>query len=287
MNMKIQTMSVVVGTNACNAKCPFCIAHQTSSAELPQVRPESINWRNFKKACTLAEVGQCTTIMLTGKGEPTLYPDLVTAYLEQIRQFKIPFVEMQTNGMVLMNEKYHQYLRDWYDLGLNTICLSAVSPHHVKNKEIYGDKYLNLYDLVPHLINYGFTIRLSIMMLKNFVDSPEEIDYLVKFCKSLGIKQLTVRPIVATDGSSDEANWTTGHTLSDRANKQINSHVKHNATALRTLEHGGVVYDYNGQNICLYNCLTTNKDPEHMRQIIFYPDGTITDDWQYAGSTIL
>jgi len=33
--MKIQTMSVVVGTSACNAKCPFCVSSTTFTPDLP------------------------------------------------------------------------------------------------------------------------------------------------------------------------------------------------------------------------------------------------------------
>jgi hypothetical protein len=53
------------------------------------------------------------------------------------------------------------------------------------------------------------------------------------------------------------------------------------------LSHGGVVYDVYGQNVCYTNALTTNKSSEDIRQIIFFPDGTISHDWKYTGAVLL
>ena len=59
------------------------------------------------------------------------------------------------------------------------------------------------------------------------------------------------------------------------------------ATRLLNLPHGGVVYDYDGQNVCISNCLTGTTDPNDIRQIIFFPDGQIRYDWRYAGARLL
>jgi hypothetical protein len=37
-----------------------------------------VNWRNFHKACRLAQLSDAITAMFTGKGEPTLFPDQIT-----------------------------------------------------------------------------------------------------------------------------------------------------------------------------------------------------------------
>ena len=36
--MRIQTISVVVGTRAGNARCPFCVSRMTGFSELPATR---------------------------------------------------------------------------------------------------------------------------------------------------------------------------------------------------------------------------------------------------------
>jgi hypothetical protein len=59
------------------------------------------------------------------------------------------------------------------------------------------------------------------------------------------------------------------------------------ATRLLELPHGGVVFDHNGQNVAIGNCLTGTTDPDDIRQIIFFPDGRIAYDWRYPGARIL
>ncbi|KKK85560.1 hypothetical protein LCGC14_2772060, partial [marine sediment metagenome] len=77
--MKTHTFSIVVGTNACNANCPFCVSKMTG----PVPVSKHINWSRFTTACRI--VGQArdglVTVLLTGKGEPMLYPEQITNYL--------------------------------------------------------------------------------------------------------------------------------------------------------------------------------------------------------------
>ena len=54
------------------------------------------------------------------------------------------------------------------------------------------------------------------------------------------------------------------------------------------LPHGGVVYDFQGQNLCMTDCLTMSPSSEDgLRQIIFYPSGKLTYDWQYKGAILM
>ena len=54
-----------------------------------------------------------------------------------------------------------------------------------------------------------------------------------------------------------------------------------------SLSHGGNIYDIDGQNLCYTNCLTTSPSTEELRQIILYPDGTISFDWKYKGAFLM
>ena len=82
--MKIQTFSIVAGSEACNARCPFCISKMTVAHGIDLKEPE-VNWRNLRKACLLAQACGVTTAMITGKGEPTLFPNQITRYLHEMR----------------------------------------------------------------------------------------------------------------------------------------------------------------------------------------------------------
>ena len=238
--------------------------------------------------------------MLTGKGEPTLYPNLIREYINYAREH-FPFIELQTNGIMLKelnvknsfvdregNRVKMSHLEEWYKLGLTTICLSAVHYWNDLNQKIYSDKYPDLRETIKMLHSEGFSVRLSIMMLKGYVDTPDQVNEMVNFCKTYKVKQLTFRPIAHPDNdNSDITKWIKEHTLSEDELSTIKTFLKNNATPVLHLSHGATVYDYWGQNVCLTDCLTTNETDENMRQIIYYPDGTISYDWKYEGAVLL
>jgi len=284
--MKIQTMSIVCGTRACNANCPFCVSKMTPEAELH----ESINWHNLRKACQLAKIGGATTVLITGKGEPTLHPMDILMYLRHLREWgEFPFIELQTNGIELMGSLDKDDLEQWYIEGLNTICLSAVHYESRYNKQIYGDKYHSLPNVVSFLHNIGFTVRLSVMMIKDYIDTWEKVVALAQYCREEEIDQLTIRPITGptVPGKSEVADWVEEHKPDDTGIVRIKNKMREYATPVLHLSHGAVVYDFDGQNICLSNCLTTNETADDIRQIIFYPNGRIAYDWKYKGAILL
>jgi len=115
--MKIQTFSIVAGTEACNAHCPFCVSKMTGHTGAAPTTGD-INFRNLRKAVQLAKLGGCTTVLITGKGEPTLCPDEIQTYLIEVgREF--PFIELQTNGLSIGRAavdpavKMDDRLRNW------------------------------------------------------------------------------------------------------------------------------------------------------------------------------
>jgi len=287
--MKIQTMSVVCGTISCNAKCPYCVSKTTPGANLST----DVNWRNFGVACKLADKAGATTVLLTGKGEPTLYPQLITRYLLELQKYNFPLIELQTNGIELDSlsverRTLHPFLQQWYDLGMTTVSLSAVHYWQDMNRKIYGDNYPKLEDTVKLLHDFGFSVRLSIMMMKGYVDTPEQVNEMHNFCQINKVEQLTIRPIACPEkDTSDVSKWIKEHTLDDNELLTIKHFVQDNATKVLDLSHGAKVYDYFGQNLCLSNCLTTNETDDNIRQIIFYPGGSISYDWKYKAAILL
>lgn len=289
--MRFQTFTVVVGTKACNAKCPFCISAQTGFFGTP---PE-VNWRNFHIACNLAQKADTTTVLLTGKGEPTLYPDHVTDTLRELQPYKFPLIEMQTNGITIASGKINDFtLRAWYDLGLTTIALSVVHYDSELNRSLYVPDNKTLpYNYLPALIeklhNIGFSVRLCVMLLKNYIDIPEKVQKMIDFAKSNKVEQLTLRNITTTEGESSNpvTLWTKEHALSPAELQNINQTVQDRGTLIYKLMHGMNVYDVDGQNVCLGTCLTRDANQSDSRQLIFFPDGSLYYDWQYKGARIL
>src|SRR3989304_9471286 len=98
--MKIQTFSIVAGSEACNARCPFCISKMTPPLGVTLKEPK-VNWRNFKKACRLAQSCGVTTAMITSKGEPIIFPKQISKYLRAMQIYEFPIIEVQTNGIMI------------------------------------------------------------------------------------------------------------------------------------------------------------------------------------------
>lgn len=95
--MKFQTISLVAGGPGCNARCPFCISKMTSKKEVSV--DLGVNNRNLLKALTLAWRSGVNTAIITGKGEPLLYPGHVDMYIRTMQEAApFPFIELQTNG---------------------------------------------------------------------------------------------------------------------------------------------------------------------------------------------
>lgn len=289
--MKVLTLSVVVGDNKCNARCPYCVSRMTpkNDIDVAPISPNTINWHNFHKACRLAMASGATTALLTGKGEPTLYPDLIEHYLKQLNLIGFPIIELQTNGIQLAKPEFRNHLERWHELGLNTIALSIVSTLNIINEEIvYGKKtevWLSI--LVDKLHRIGFSVRLSLIMLKGYVDSSWMIYNTIRDVKNLGAEQLTLTPVNMPDNSknTEVLEWVRNHQLEKYQLKAIKRWLDKVGTKLMTLPHGAIIYDVDGQNVCLSNCLTKPVD-EDIRQLIFFPDGHLYYDWQYPGAII-
>jgi molybdenum cofactor biosynthesis enzyme MoaA len=300
--VKIQTFSIVIGTKACNAKCPFCVSRMTGFDPVIGKVAE-INEINFEKACRLAEIGGTTTVLMTGKGEPTLYPREITAYLSLLQRRKnaFPFIEIQTNaielGRIARKEPSKvpgfssSDVTQWREMGLNTIAISNVGQVHDWNKRIYGEAYGDLGPTIDFLHETGFTVRLCTMLQKECVDDAVKLQDLVTFCRKHGVDQLTVRPIRKPKATKDggATDFVTQYGLDEAEEHAISDFIHEKGTLLARLMHGAAIFDLDGQNLCLSDCLTTNQESDHddIRTLIFYSDGTLSYDWQYEGAKIL
>ena len=292
MSKEIATFSIVAGSLACNARCPFCVAPMTPANGIGTKEP-TINWRNFAKAAQYARDGRCSTAMITSKGEPTIFPDQVTKFLEKLQPFNFPIIEMQTNALLIAEGKKvtDAHLQQWYDLGLTTIAISIVHYEATKNREIYTPhklEYIDLPAVLAKLHAVGFSVRLAVVLVKGYLDSVDEIKNMVAFAKANKVEQLTMRPVTKPDESENESifKWTSEHHVTTDFVNEVNMLLKAGGHVIDELAHGATVYDYQGQNVCMTNCLTIATSEHELRQVIFYPDGHLRYAWQYSGAVI-
>ncbi len=291
--MKFKMFSVVVGTEACVASCPFCVSCEKINKK--NIIEPKVNWRNLKIAANLANRSNIDTVMLTSRGEPTLFPDQITEYLKNLKEFNFPFIELQSNciPIALNKEKYRNYLKDWYNYGLTTIAISVVSSNEEENRKIYmpkADKYVDLAGLIKFLHSFGFSIRLTCVCCKNITDTPEKISEFIKFAKDNKIEQTTLRPVNDEFRRKSAQEWIKKNRLDDEDKLKIKNFLDKNGTKLLEIGRIGTIYDVNGQNVCLslpLNKYTRDTNPENLRNLIFFQDGHIRYEWEMEGGILL
>lgn len=297
--MEFQTMSLVAGNHICNARCPFCVSRMTHEHDI-KGKAADINLRNLRKAIQLAKEGGVTSVLITGKGEPTLYPEHITEYLMELDNAGgFPFIELQTNAWLFEQTRFkdvivEELLKKWHRLGLTTIMISNVGYDMELNHKTYfpkQKKYLDIQKVVDLCHKIGFIVRYTTVGIKGGIDSAADFDKLVEFCQMVGIEQLTWRPVAKTiDAESEDMSvneWVSDNGLGINISEAIYQYVEENGTKLYDLVHGAAVFDYKGQNVCISSCLTHDPDEKTIRQLIFHPDGKLFTDWQYAGSRLL
>jgi pyruvate-formate lyase-activating enzyme len=291
--MRIQTFSILAGSEACNARCPFCISKMTPPLGVELKEPE-VNWRNFRIACRLAERCGTTTAMFTSKGEPTIFPHQITRYLREMQPFGFPIIELQSNGILIAErpDVYAQHLADWYELGMTTIALSIVHWLPEKNRPIYlpyKKEYIDLPALIDLLHSHHLSVRLAVIMAREFIDKPADLEGMIEFARKHRVEQLTFRPVNRPSSSREQEAfaWSMQHHLEPAQLQSIIGYLELNGTHIMTLSHGARVFDVHGQNVCLTDSLTAAPKTEDIRQLIFFPDGHLRYDWQYPGAILL
>lgn len=289
MRISADTLTAVVGTAACNAACPYCVSKMTPKADLD---PDAVNWRNYRIACRLALQAKVNTVLLTGKGEPTLYPQLLRHYIDESWNAGFGLIELQTNGIAFINkaDEYLSHLERWYKAGLTVISLSIAHYDIAKNAQLLAphQEPYDYWALIRQLQQIGYTVRINCTMCKGYIDSGNAVRELAAQCRGIGKLQLTIRAVARPSQSiSDEvAQWVDDHRV-DGVETSIAEYIEaQGAVRMFELAHGAIIYDWDGQNICLNNCLTASPDPDEIRQLIFYPDGTLAWDWARKGAII-
>lgn len=284
--MKIQTMSLVT-PEGCNGECKFCVGRMTC-----EIKEESNNYapglHNLIRGVQLAHQSGVTTIIITGKGEPTLYPKHIERYVAETGK-KFPFIELQTNG-ILLSKSDHSI---WTTLerciyGLTHVAISIAHYHPSLNAEMFGTEY-DIIKLVDNLHKLGLTVRINCILIKNYIDSWSTVCSLIEWARRSDVDQLTIRPVSIPDKSRDDevASWTRENLVPKDTIDFIYKAIEDSGTRILRLPHDAIIYDVKGQNVCITNCLTYDEKPDELRQIIYMPDGSLRYSWQHEGAILL
>jgi len=293
--MKTHTFSIVVGGRDCNASCPWCISKMTeSNFKLPIT---NVNWRRFETACRIAQQARdgLITVLLTGKGEPTLHPELIEQYLLKLQQYgPFPLIDLQTNGVLLdphVDNNLTNLLPRWRNHHLTLVCISIAHSDAMANNTLMQirSKQYDYLRAVHAIHDAGLAVRLNVTMTRSGMHSADDMEFFINLAKENGIEQLIMREVtMPTHAINATVAAVTEKEIPHGASKKLFHYLElHDANRLPDLAHGASVFDYRNQNISVNHCLTDTLDPNDIRQLIFFPGGEIAYDWKYAGARLL
>ena len=283
---KALTYTIIAGSKACYNNCPICISKMTPDYGINCRLPE-VNWKKFDEATIIALNHDAKNVLITGKGEPTIFPAQITKYL--IKLYGKPFDkrELQTDGSLLANggRLYDEFLDVWRELGLNTVAVSIYHYDKEKNREAFrpnDNSFVDLQKLIEKNNSKDLNTRLSCVMLKNYIDSVEEVKKLIQFAKENNAYQLTLRSADRPKNSLDEevAKYVDNNRLGGKKMQEIHDFLKKEGALCDKLPHGALVYEVDGQNVCMTTGLTYDSGEEKIRQLIFFPQGRLTTSWE-------
>ena len=128
-------------------------------------------------------------------------------------------------------------------------------------------------------------------MVNGMIDSLKQVLKMINFCKGREVEQLTVRSVgMPTDSNSESVKkWVEGNSIDKETEQEIADYFARSgkSTLLLELPHGANVYDYDGQNISINNCLTHSPNLDEVRQLIFAADGHLRYSWVYKGAILI
>jgi molybdenum cofactor biosynthesis enzyme MoaA len=263
---------------------------------------EGVHYTSLRRASKIAERLHCFNAIITGKGEPTLFSASLRKAIFFLREMGFPVIELQTNGIRLVDKTCG--LSSWSEEGLGWVSISLVSWDDEVNTSIMQPKVErpSTASMVAAAKKAGLRVRLSCIMTKGAVDDWQGVRRMREFATEIGADHLTVRPVnmpsvLDAEANAEKAQWVRDHKVPEQNMVQIQQYLESKAGSARVLSHGAKVYSVQlgpGQreeNICLTNCFVSEEarlaDKDTIRQLIVFPDGTVTTDWDHPGNTIL
>jgi molybdenum cofactor biosynthesis enzyme MoaA len=269
----------------------------TTARSIHRGKAKPVDERVFKMACQMAQQSGLDTARITGKGEPTLFPDQIEQFLRALQPYGFTFVEMQTHGRHLADEDFVSLedMHKWADLGLTHVCISVVSyksernfQHYFAHSQSY-DSYFDMAALISKLHRLRINVRLTCIMQKGDIDSAEELVKFMSWAKEVKADQVTILPVNKPEDRERNPRVYDAAMNSLLAAEQladIRGYVEKHGVPIRTLPWGAKVFDLKGQNLCFNMCLTESPERDDSRQLIFYPPGTLGHDWQRQGAVL-
>jgi hypothetical protein len=233
--------------------------------------------RNLPKVKELAHVGQVTSVLFTGKGEPTLNE---TDLFWLMKEFNHLPLGLQTNGLRLSRDLH--LLERIAKAGLNTL---AVSIDDLK-------QFTDYYELFARSKELGVLTRVTLNITNKL---PKEINFesLVSLCKENYVRQLMLRNVVIPNNvplNTPTVLWILKNvdpSMYPRLQNELKEACEKNGMAIRRLNFGSMVYDYREVSVTYSDyCVQDSNDGKDIRSLILMEDGHCYTSWNSDASAL-
>lgn len=276
--MKANNLAICIPNHGCNKNCPYCVSKMTGYID----SNFKLMNRQTEKVKKLASISGCTSILITGKGEPFLGISELEYFLKEFREF--PF-EIQTNGIWLSRNQ--GYVEELAKQGANVI---AFSLDRIEQFEKYLDMFKNISES-------GMIVRVT-MNITDMIPADYSFRKFAELSKNSYVGQFSLRNIVIpnnitinTSECQSAQKWIRDHVpegLYDELVNQLESEVKRSGFLLRSLPYGAMVYDYQGISVTYFDyCVQDSHNSNDIRSLIFQEDGHLYTTWNSKASKLI
>jgi len=277
--MQANNLTICVPFKGCDMKdkCQnFCVSKMTGYMKTSDIEYMK---RNFDKVKHIAQTAGVTSVLITGKGEPT-----INAYALDIimKAFDYYPIELQTNGIVL--SKNLSYL---HNLKYNGLDVLAISINTLQDFEDFKELFKHAQDLN---ITTRATLNISWLI-------PDDISFkkILRVVKQTGnIDQFSLRQIVAPlhvpKKKLIERLRLLQPVISElysRLIDELKKEVDNRGFKIRSLPYGAQVYDLDNLSVTYFNyCVQDSNKNDDIRSLIFQEDGHLYTSWNSKASRL-
>jgi len=273
--MRAQNLAVSIppAKPLCDKNCEYCVSRMTGYLKTDR----ALIGQNLPKVKELAHVGQVTSVLFTGKGEPTLNEIDLFWLMDEFKHLPLG---LQTNGLKL--SKNFDLLERLAAAGLNTLAVSIDDL----------EQFFNYFELFRRSKELGLVTRVTVNITNKL---PKDITFLqlVDLCRDTFVDQLMLRNVVVPNNvplDIPTAKWISENvdpTMYPRLQNELKHVCEKKGMLIRKLSFGSLVYDYRGISVTYSDyCVQDDNDGEDIRSLIFMEDGHCYTSWNSKASAL-
>jgi hypothetical protein len=265
-NLKAENLTISVPNTGCNKNCPYCVSRMTGYMEHDFGRM-LMKVDKVKKVATAAEI---TSVLFTGKGEPT-FGTSFNMLRQLLNKFEDWPCELQTNG-ILLNENL-TWLSQLFLSGLDVLAVSIDSDKQMKEFE----------PLFKEVKKLGMVARITVNVTQ--LMGAFHPMWWINECERQGISQLTFRRVTIPESNLHKktAEWISKN-APDHLYRDLNTTVglfaRDEGRLIRSLKNGIQIWDINDVAVATSDyCIQERDEGDNLRSLVFQEDGHLYTGW--------